>query len=42
MKGIILFNSKLKYGVLYIMKMLVYNRYTYASWGFKDRIPSIY
>ena len=42
MKGIILFNSKLKYGVFLIMKMLVYNRYTYAFLGFKVIILSIY
>ena len=42
MKSIILFNSKLKYGVFIIMKMLVYNRYTYAFLGFKVIISSIY
>ena len=35
MKVIILFTSKLKYGVFLSLKMLVYNRYTYTSLGFK-------
>ena len=42
MKGIILFTSKLKYGVFLSLKMLVYNRYTYASLSFKVIISYIY
>ena len=42
MKGIILFTSKLKYGVFLSLKMLVYNRYTYGYLGFKVIISSIY
>ena len=42
MKVIILFTSKLKYGVFISMKMLVYNRYTYASSSLKVVISSIY
>ena len=39
---IILFTSILKYGVLKILKMLVYNIYIYISLGFKVIISSIY
>ena len=42
MKGVILFTSKLKYGVFLSLKMLVYNIYTYASLSFKVIISSIY
>ena len=42
MKGVILFTSKLKYGVSLSLKMLVYNRYTYAFLSFKVIIYSIY
>ena len=42
MKGILLFTSKLKYGVIFSMKMLVYNKYTYASLVFKVVISSVY
>ena len=42
MKGIILFTSKLKHGAFLSLKMLVYNRYTYASLSFKVVISSIY
>ena len=41
MKGILLFTSKLKYGVFFSMKMLVYNRYTYVSLSFKVIISYI-
>ena len=42
MKGTILFTSNLKYGVFLSLKMLVYNRYTYASLSFKVIISYIY
>ena len=42
MKGIILFTSKLKYGVFLSLKMLVYNIYIYKSLSFKVVTYSIY
>ena len=42
MKGIIFFCLKIKYGVYFNLKMLVYNRYTYVSLGFKFIIYYIY
>ena len=42
MKGIILFTSKLKYGVFLSLKMLVYNLYTYASLSSKVVISPVY
>ena len=42
MKGIIIFTSKLEYGVFLSLKMLVYNIYTYVSLSFKVIIVYIY